>query len=87
MHPVVMRCQPTPRRVQPYKNGHLIDGGITSLVPVRFARAMGADFVVAVEFTAKAPVPTDWARPRSSTASCTPRAAWSLRQKWLRPTF
>ena len=33
----------------PYKNGHLIDGGITSLVPVRFARAMGADFVIAVD--------------------------------------
>ena len=33
----------------PYSNGHLIDGGITSLVPVRFARAMGADFVIAVD--------------------------------------
>jgi NTE family protein len=33
----------------PHKNGHLIDGGITSLVPVRFARAMGADFVIAVD--------------------------------------
>jgi NTE family protein len=32
-----------------YKHGHLIDGGITSLVPVRFARAMGADFVIAVD--------------------------------------
>ena len=33
----------------PYRNGHLIDGGITSLIPVRFARAMGADFVIAVD--------------------------------------
>jgi NTE family protein len=33
----------------PYKNGYLIDGAVTSLVPVRFARAMGADFVIAVD--------------------------------------
>jgi NTE family protein len=33
----------------PYAKGHLIDGGITSLVPVRFARAMGADIVIAVD--------------------------------------
>jgi NTE family protein len=33
----------------PYRDGHLIDGGVTSLVPVRFARAMGADVVIAVE--------------------------------------
>lgn len=33
----------------PYGNGHLIDGGVASLVPVRFARAMGADFVIAVD--------------------------------------
>jgi NTE family protein len=39
----------------PYKNGHLIDGGITSLVPVRFARAMGADFVVAVDIYCQGP--------------------------------
>lgn len=39
----------------PYKNGHLIDGGITSLVPVRFARAMGADFVIAVDIYCNAP--------------------------------
>lgn len=32
-----------------YEGGHLIDGGVTSLVPVRFARAMGADFVIAVD--------------------------------------
>ena len=39
----------------PYKNGHLIDGGIASLVPVRFARAMGADFVIAVDIYCKGP--------------------------------
>lgn len=32
-----------------YEAGHLIDGGISSLVPVRFARAMGADVVIAVD--------------------------------------
>lgn len=32
-----------------YAAGHLIDGGITSLVPVKFARAMGADVVIAVD--------------------------------------
>ncbi len=37
----------------PYKNGYLVDGGITSLVPVRFARAMGADFVIAVDIYCK----------------------------------
>ena len=39
----------------PYNNGHLIDGGITSLVPVRFARAMGADFVIAVDIYCEGP--------------------------------
>jgi NTE family protein len=39
----------------PYRNGHLIDGGITSLVPVRFARAMGADFVIAVDIYCQGP--------------------------------
>ena len=39
----------------PYKNGHLVDGGITSLVPVRFARAMGADFVIAVDIYCQGP--------------------------------
>jgi NTE family protein len=39
----------------PYKGGHLIDGGITSLVPVRFARAMGADFVIAVDIYCQGP--------------------------------
>lgn len=33
----------------PYGNGHLVDGGVASLVPVRFARAMGADIVIAVD--------------------------------------
>ncbi len=32
-----------------YKNGYLIDGGVTSLVPVRIAKAMGADIVIAVD--------------------------------------
>lgn len=39
----------------PYKSGHLIDGGITSLIPVRFARAMGADFVIAVDIYCEGP--------------------------------
>ena len=39
----------------PYKDGHLIDGGATSLVPVRFARAMGADFVIAVDIYCEGP--------------------------------
>lgn len=38
-----------------YPGGHLIDGGITSLVPVRFARAMGADVVVAVDIYCRSP--------------------------------
>lgn len=33
----------------PYSNGYLIDGGVSGLLPVRFARAMGADIVIAVE--------------------------------------
>lgn len=37
----------------PYAKGHLVDGGITSLVPVRFARAMGADLVIAVDIYCK----------------------------------
>ncbi|MGH6751668.1 MAG: patatin-like phospholipase family protein, partial [Bradyrhizobium sp.] len=32
-----------------YAGGHLVDGGVGSLVPVRFARAMGADIVIAVD--------------------------------------
>ena len=39
----------------PYKQGHLIDGGISGLVPVRFARAMGADFVIAVDIYCQSP--------------------------------
>jgi NTE family protein len=33
----------------PSRTGHLVDGGVTSLVPVRFARALGADVVIAVD--------------------------------------
>lgn len=33
----------------PYRDGHLVDGAISSLVPVRAARALGADFVIAVD--------------------------------------
>jgi NTE family protein len=32
-----------------YRDGYLIDGGIASLVPVRAARALGADIVIAVD--------------------------------------
>ncbi len=35
--------------------GALVDGGIASLVPVRFARAMGADFVIAVDIYCAGP--------------------------------
>ena len=38
-----------------YQHGHLIDGGITSLVPVRAARAMGADVVIAVDIYCQGP--------------------------------
>jgi NTE family protein len=38
-----------------YRGGHLVDGGIASLVPVRFARALGADFVVAVDIYCTGP--------------------------------
>lgn len=38
-----------------YKDGHLVDGGIASLVPVRFARAMGADVVIAVDVYCSGP--------------------------------
>ena len=39
----------------PYLGGHLIDGGVTSLVPVRAARAMGADIVIAVDIYCSEP--------------------------------
>jgi len=39
----------------PYSKGHLIDGGIASLVPVRAARAMGADVVIAVDIYCRGP--------------------------------
>ena len=38
-----------------YEQSLLVDGGITSLVPVRFARAMGADFVIAVDIYCAGP--------------------------------
>lgn len=40
-----------------YDGGHLIDGGATSLVPVHFARAMGADIVIAVDIYCRSPRP------------------------------
>jgi NTE family protein len=39
----------------PYASGHLIDGGVSSLVPVRAARAMGADLVIAVDIYCRGP--------------------------------
>ncbi|WP_158549228.1 patatin-like phospholipase family protein [Lysobacter silvisoli] len=33
----------------PYAQGHLVDGGVASLVPVRAAKALGADVVIAVD--------------------------------------
>jgi NTE family protein len=38
-----------------HAGGHLIDGGISSLVPVRAARAMGADLVIAVDIYCHGP--------------------------------
>lgn len=38
-----------------YQGGHLVDGGVSSLVPVRFARAMGADVVIAVDVLCDGP--------------------------------
>ena len=32
-----------------YRNGHLVDGGVASLIPVRAAKALGADIVIAVD--------------------------------------
>lgn len=37
----------------PYSGGHLVDGGVSSLVPVRFARALGADRIIAVDIYCK----------------------------------
>ncbi len=39
----------------PYAAGHLVDGGVSSLVPVRFARALGADIVIAVDIYCNTP--------------------------------
>jgi NTE family protein len=41
----------------PYSAGHLIDGGVASLVPVQAARAMGADIVIAVDIYCHGPRP------------------------------
>jgi len=38
-----------------YGGGHLVDGGVASLVPVRFARALGADVVIAVDVYCSGP--------------------------------
>lgn len=38
-----------------YQGGHLIDGGVSSLLPVRFARAMGADVVIAIDIYCQSP--------------------------------
>jgi NTE family protein len=38
-----------------YEHGHLIDGGVSSLVPVRAARTMGADLVIAVDIYCQGP--------------------------------
>ena len=46
-----------------YRDGHLIDGGIASLVPVRFARAMGADIVIAVDIYCTGPQDDSLAAP------------------------
>jgi NTE family protein len=46
-----------------YKGGHLVDGGIASLVPVRFARAMGAHLVIAVDIYCTGPGGSSLAAP------------------------
>jgi NTE family protein len=46
-----------------YAGGHLVDGGITSLVPVRSARAMGADIVIAVDIYCTGPQSDGLAAP------------------------
>ena len=46
-----------------YRDGHLVDGGIASLVPVRFARAMGADVVIAVDIYCQGPSSDGLAAP------------------------
>lgn len=46
---------PGPNVPLAYEQGHLVDGGVASLVPVRFARAMGADVVIAVDVLCEGP--------------------------------
>ncbi len=38
-----------------YEDGELVDGGVTALVPVRVARALGADLVIAVDIYCHGP--------------------------------
>lgn len=38
-----------------YQDGELVDGGVTSLVPIRAARAMGADIVIGVDIYCHGP--------------------------------
>lgn len=73
--PVMLDAGPAGRAVQasaavpginvpvPYRGGHLIDGGVTSLVPVRVARAMGADIVIAVDIYCNEPAHGGLAAP------------------------
>lgn len=46
-----------------YANGHLVDGGVAALVPVRFARAMGGDVVIAVDIFCRGPRSESLAAP------------------------
>lgn len=46
---------PGPNVPVAYEGGHLVDGGVSSLVPVRFARALGADIVIAVDIYCQGP--------------------------------
>jgi len=46
-----------------YRGGHLVDGGVSSLVPVRFARAMGARVVIAVDIYCSADEPMALSAP------------------------
>jgi NTE family protein len=66
-HAVILDRGPAGRAIQasaavpgmtvpvPYAKGHLVDGGIASLVPVRAARAMGADIVIGVDIYCHGP--------------------------------
>ena len=69
-----------------HEKGLLVDGGITSLVPVRFARAMGADFVLAVDIYCAGPRYSGDGALTFVYGSCKRRAAWSPRPRLLRQT-